>query len=74
MSDDPSFSIDPPNLCIEMDVGPFTASWEVPLDEVIQIDGGEVEIIEATETGVVVENGEGETEHIDLRELTDDGA
>lgn len=62
--------IEPPELevTVEMTRG-LTATLSYPLEEVINLEGEDVEILESTETGFVVQNSKGETEHIDLRDL-----
>lgn len=62
-------SVDPPDLVVTLTAGPMDFDVRYPLDEVLSLDGGDYSIVEATETGVVIEDGEGDTEHIDLREL-----
>lgn len=72
-SDDPfEIRIDPPDLVVDLELAEgFEATFEYPLDEILEIDADEdVEIISSDETGVVLEV-DGETEHIDLRELGD---
>lgn len=62
--------IDLPNLVVTLELaGGFEMTAEYPLDEILEIDADEdVEVISSDETGVVIE-ADGETDHIDLREL-----
>ena len=63
-----SVNISPPNIVIEMEmVGGVSAVFEYDLEDVLEIDGGDLSVLESTESGLVLENENGETEFLDLR-------
>lgn len=71
---DRDVTIDLPTVTVEFalpspapGVPDFVVEYDFDLKEVLEGEG--VEVIEATDTGLVVELENGETEHVDLREL-----
>ena len=71
-TDEMDVSIDPPHLVVEVPMtAPMDATMELEyeLDEVLQFDSEEVSIVDSHWHGVVVEGPDGETEHIDLRDV-----
>jgi hypothetical protein len=67
-------SIDPPNIVVEVELGPpLNASMELEYDlkDIIDIgdDDDDVEIVDSHWHGIVLEGPDGETHHIDLRDV-----
>lgn len=77
-SDTVDIQIDPPHLVVELEIV-TGAVMELEYDLVdildVQADGEEVEVIDAHWHGIVLEGPDGETHHVDLREVPteDDG-
>lgn len=77
MTDNDLFDIElrPPHLVVEVNISEdsgLSFELEYELVEILDIaveDEEEVEIIDAHWHGIVIEDPEGETHHIDLREL-----
>ena len=70
--------IEPPNLVVEVSLSPFSGvMFEAKYDlaEVLDIEGedGDFEVIDSHWHGLIVEGPDGETEHVDLRELNELG-
>lgn len=71
---DISTRLDPPDLVVEVDVvGDAVMELSYDLAEVFDVESedAEVEVLEATDTGVVLEI-DGETEHVDLRPIMEE--
>ena len=75
-------SIQPPDLVVELTLPPTGITMELSYDlkEVLDFEGEDAEeitIVDSHWHGIVVENPDGETHHVDLRELdeipTEDG-
>jgi hypothetical protein len=67
--------LDPPNINIELELDDptgtgrvFSLGYEIPLERIVDIQSDNVEVVEATETGLVVDRGDG-TNHVDLRDI-----
>jgi hypothetical protein len=67
--------VDPPHLIVDVPLAGAmegaSMELEYELDEVLQIDGDheDVTVLDAHWHGLVVEDSDGETEHIDLRDV-----
>lgn len=75
MDRDIDINLDLPNLVVSIPTGsPLDAEIELSYDlaDLMTVEGGGVEVLEVTETGIVVEDSEGETHHIDLRPVMED--
>lgn len=67
--------LNPPNVDIELELDDpmgmgrvFSFGYEIPLEKIVDVQSDDVEVVEATETGLVVDRGD-ETNHVDLRDI-----
>lgn len=73
MSDNIDITIRPPHMVVEVQLpGHDSLSCELEYDlvDIIDFSGdGDIDIIDSHWHGIVLEDGDGETHHVDLRDL-----
>ena len=62
--------IDWPQFIVDIEIRPgVSMELEYDLDDILTVEG-DVTVVEIVDSGVVLEDAEGETHHIDMRDLS----